>query len=410
MKVIKATELHVKRRSIALIIILGIFLIFLFALPGIVRVQTSNQTLTLGQTLNVNVTIDPQGNSIAGAQMDIIFNKSVVQVNSITEGNLFKQGGAGTFFSGGTINNSLGKVTNVYSTILGPYNVSTQGTFVIINMTIVGTTGTSDLNLSNVKVGTPEGTLVPATIINGTIYLNTAPVFSPIGGKTVNEGQTLNFTISATDVNGDTLTYSASNLPPGSSFNAASRIFSWTPNYNQSGTYPNVSFSVTDDKITVHENITITVNDVNVPPVFSSTPANGSTFNETDTVPINITAIDVDGDPLSYMINIDGTQVSNNSSYNWETNYTCSGTHVINITVGDGKSNTSQATTIYINNVYPRYDVTANGIVDIGDLTLIGQHFGETVAAPYPGYDVNMDGIVDVLDIIATAQHMGENT
>ena len=44
-------------------------------------------------------------------------------------------------------------------------------------------------------------------------------------------------------------------------------------------------------------------------------------------------------------------------------------------------------------NIYPRYDVNENGVVDIGDLTIIGQHFNEIVSAPYPRYDVNSDGV-----------------
>jgi len=43
--------------------------------------------------------------------------------------------GAPTFFNRGTINNSFGTVGIIYDTILGPYSVSTAGTFIIINAT-----------------------------------------------------------------------------------------------------------------------------------------------------------------------------------------------------------------------------------------------------------------------------------
>ena len=49
---------------------------------------------------------------------------------------------------------------------------------------------------------------------------NQPPVLSPIGNKSVNLGQLLEFDISATDADEDILTYSVSNLPDGATFNA----------------------------------------------------------------------------------------------------------------------------------------------------------------------------------------------
>ncbi|MHA2066129.1 MAG: putative Ig domain-containing protein, partial [Candidatus Thorarchaeota archaeon] len=88
---------------------------------------------------------------------------------------------------------------------------------------------------------------------------NRPPVLGSIGNRTVNEEELLQFTVSATDPDGDTLTYSASNLPSGAGFNAGSRTFSWTPSTGQAGTYSNVRFEVTDGSLTDLENITITV-------------------------------------------------------------------------------------------------------------------------------------------------------
>lgn len=67
-----------------------------------------------GQTFDVKVTVDPLGISIAGAQMDIEFNKSELNVNSIKEGNIFNQDGANTLFNNGKINNSNGTMSNIY--------------------------------------------------------------------------------------------------------------------------------------------------------------------------------------------------------------------------------------------------------------------------------------------------------
>jgi hypothetical protein len=88
---------------------------------------------------------------------------------------------------------------------------------------------------------------------------NHAPVLGAIGNRSVVAGTTLSFTISATDSDGDTLTYSASNLPSGATFASATRTFSWTPESGQSGVYPGVRFQVSDGSLTDSEDISINV-------------------------------------------------------------------------------------------------------------------------------------------------------
>lgn len=258
---------------------IGMLLLALVLLiPGTlaVDVNSSNKIVAPGQSFDLNVSIDPLGTPIAGAQLNFAFNKSILKINSVTEGNLFNQNGAITFFSGGNINNSAGTVINIFNAIIGKYNVTTRGTFIIINITATGSTGISGINLSNVKISDPSGYPVTFNMTNATVRINSPPVLTAIGNKTVNEGQALNFTLSAVDP--------------------------------------------------------------------------------------------------------------------------------------DGKTSVTQNSTIYINNVYPRYDVNENGIVDIGDLVTIGQHFNENTGIQYPRYDVNKDSVVDIADITITAQHFGEHT
>jgi len=391
------------------LLIYGLILIIGQANAAEVAVIPSSQIITPGSTFSMNVSIDPQGTAIAGAQLNIAFNNSLIRVNNITEGNLFKQSGANTFFYEGTINNSTGTVINIFNAIIGKNNISTQGTFIIINATSIGTSGITGVNLSNVKISDPNGIHVGLTVTNGSARFNSPPLLASIGNKIVNEGQTLTFTLSASDADGDTMTYLATGLPGGASFNPATRTFQWTPNYTQSGNY-SVHFDVSDGIYVVRENIIITVNNVNRAPTFTSIPANGSIFNETDHIQITVTASDPDNDPLSYVIKIDGVQVSTSSNYVWTTDYSNAGYHNIYISISDGTATVNRTITIYVNNVYPRYDVNENGIVDISDLVIIGQHLNEIVIAPYPRYDVNMDGVVDVLDVTITAQYFGKNT
>ena len=79
----------------------------------------------------------------------------------------------------------------------------------------------------------------------------------------------LTFDINAADPNGDLITYSARNLPSGAVFSG--RTFSWKPNVDQVGSY-RIRFIVSDGNSQDSQTITITVNNVNRPPVLGQIP------------------------------------------------------------------------------------------------------------------------------------------
>jgi len=89
---------------------------------------------------------------------------------------------------------------------------------------------------------------------NRTLPLNEPPILNPIGDKSVNRNETLTFTILGTDPDGDTVTHSAQNLPSGATFNATTRIFSWTA--GQIGA-SQVTFIVSDGELQDSETITV---------------------------------------------------------------------------------------------------------------------------------------------------------
>lgn len=156
-----------------------------------------------------------------------------------------------------------------HATIYKPGDIDHDGTIdlvdVILALQVCSATTTSlEVHLvaevnGDGKIGTAE-----------TIYIlqclaglhNTAPELDPIGDKEVDEGANLEFSISAFDYEGDDLTFSASDLPDGASFEPNTKTFSWTPYYSQFGLH-NVTFTVRDAKNEDSETITITVNDIN---------------------------------------------------------------------------------------------------------------------------------------------------
>jgi hypothetical protein len=150
---------------------IGMFLLpdIISSPPAQVSVLPSNKIVELGETFELAVQIYPMDSYIAGAQLNIAFNRDLLNVNKITEGNLFKQNGANTIFNSGVLDNSNGTVTNIYCAIMGKSNVSNPGTIIMINLTVINSTGSSGINISNVLISDPDGHFIAVNVTNGTI-------------------------------------------------------------------------------------------------------------------------------------------------------------------------------------------------------------------------------------------------
>jgi len=79
-----------------------------------------------------------------------------------------------------------------------------------------------------------------------TCSFNEPPVLAPVGEWTVAESDTLEFQLSATDDDGDVLTYlmGPGTVPPGATLDPASGYFSYTPGYDVSTPDANTAFDV----------------------------------------------------------------------------------------------------------------------------------------------------------------------
>jgi PKD repeat protein len=124
---------------------------------------------------------------------------------------------------------------------------------------------------------------------------NSPPVLATIGDKSIAENQLLTFTISATDPDGDTITYSAGGLPSGASL--TDQTFTWTPTVGQAGRYE-VTFTASDGQAQDSQTITITVLSANRPPVLAEIPDQSVAVGQL--LSFTLAATDPDGDHLTY--------------------------------------------------------------------------------------------------------------
>ncbi|KPA11730.1 Peptidase domain protein [Candidatus Magnetomorum sp. HK-1] len=110
----------------------------------------------------------------------------------------------------------------------------------------------------------------PYSINISGVDFSTAPQLAPIGDRIIDPGINYSFILNATDPdNPDDLVYSAANLPPGSTFDPDTGLFSWLPVKDQAGNYPGIHFEVSDNTYSDKEDIMISVRDVKNPPILN---------------------------------------------------------------------------------------------------------------------------------------------
>lgn len=170
---------------------------------------------------------------------------------------------------------------------------------------------------------------------------NQPPVLNTIGAKSVDENSLLTFAVAASDPDGDDLTYSVQSLPAGASFNETSRTFAWTPGYGTAGNYT-VTFTVTDNgspNKSDSEDVTITVGDVNRPPVLNAIGA--KSVDENTFLTFTVAASDPDGDDLTYSAESLPAGASFNATsrtFVWTPGYGTAGNYTVTFTVTDNGS------------------------------------------------------------------------
>lgn len=209
----------------------------------------------------------------------------------------------------------------------------------------------------SVTVSVSDGTASDSETIQITVadvVVNQAPVLAAIGDKAVDEGATQYIPVSATDPDGDSLTYSVGNLPSGASFDPASRMFSWPPTFEQAGVYT-VTFTVSDGSLSDSEQITISVRDTNRTPVLNSIGT--KTIGEGSSLSFTVSASDPDNDALTYRAEGLPTGAQFNPAtrqFNWVPDYQDSeNTRVYPVTfiVSDGVTDDSETVTVNVINV-----------------------------------------------------------
>ncbi|HEX7469594.1 MAG TPA: putative Ig domain-containing protein [Verrucomicrobiae bacterium] len=188
--------------------------------------------------------------------------------------------GAGFFDPGAGFSNRIaaaisgGGVTINSVTYNNPTNLA-------LNLSVSGAAATGP---RTVIVTNPDGQSVTNSsgILSVISSSNNPPVLTAISNKTVNEQQTLSFTNSASDPDGNALTFSLDvGAPTNAVVNPTNGVFAWTPTEAQGPSTNAMKVIVTDNgvpSLSATQSFTVFVTEVNVAP--SLTPVSDKTVTE----------------------------------------------------------------------------------------------------------------------------------
>jgi Putative Ig domain/Right handed beta helix region len=185
---------------------------------------------------------------------------------------------------------------------------------------------------------------VTITVEGSGVAVNNQPSLAAIGNKSVNENEQLSFSVSASDTEGDPITYSADSLPSGASF--SSQSFAWTPTYDQSGIYP-VRFFASDGNSQVTETVTITVANVNRAPVLTS--VGDQSVDEANPLAFAVSGNDPDGDALTYSATgLPSGATFAGGGFQWTPASNQIGAYEVTFVTSDGELQDSESITLYV--------------------------------------------------------------
>lgn len=192
-------------------------------------------------------------------------------------------------------------------------NKPAWATFSALTGTLSGTPSTADVgDYPEITIGVSDGVIVsslppfPLTVegVEPGEQGNTAPFIAGTPTTTIEQGYAYSFVPSASDADGDALTFLISNKPSWATFDAGTGALTGTPTADDVGEYPDIIISVSDGTVTsslpaFYINV-YSSNASNDAPVIYGVPTNYVQVDEPYSfVPV---ASDDDGDPLTFTI------------------------------------------------------------------------------------------------------------
>jgi len=327
-------------------VLVSMVILLAFFNPVLIASAAGSETISIGSAWEVDpgdtvvlpITL-ADVTDVTGVDVTIVYDANIVTIQNVAANSSVS--GSSVFPN---IDNEVGKTTIAFTNT--EYVTATSAVPIIdITFEVVGSSGSSTLELQEVEFSDAAfNVYVPGTINNGEIAIagsNNAPVADD-QSVTTPEDTSVDITLSASDVDGDSLTYSIDN-PSHGTVTLSGNTATYTPaaDYNGADSFTFKANDGTVDSNTATVSITVTA--VNDAPVASDQSV---TTPEDTSVDITLSATDADGDSPTYSI-VDNpshgtiTPSGNIATYTPATDYNGADSFTFKVNDGTVDSNTA---------------------------------------------------------------------
>jgi gliding motility-associated-like protein len=262
-------------------------------------------------------------------------------------------------------------------------------TFDTTSGVLLGTPSNDDIGIHTITLRASDGVrTVDQTFVITVANANDAPIITSTPTTSIDEDAGFHYTLQASDIDGDQLTFSATGLPAWLTFKASTAELHGTPANADVGTHE-VTLKVSDGNTTIEQTFVITVNNINDAPVVTSSEESSAKENSVYTYTIQ--AEDVDEDAvLTYATSTLPSWLNFNPSTGTLQGTPTSedaGTFEITVTVSDGITTTEQVITIVVApNIKP---VVSTQNFSIDEKSATGTTVGQLIATDEDGNSFN---------------------
>ena len=192
-------------------------------------------------------------------------------------------------------------------------------------------------------------TIAQLLLVDG---VNRAPTLHlPVGPLTGREGELLEFGLDVIDPEADALTVWADHLPPGATFDAATRTLRWLPDFAAAGTYPGVRFFADDGLHTRSAALTVVIHPAPQAPLFLRPPP--FVANEGEPIRFTLQANDVDAAPIRFSSRLlppGATLDELTGLFEWTPDFTQHGGYAVPFQADNGSRSATQTALIEVRN------------------------------------------------------------
>ena len=131
--------------------------------------------LLAGDTFTLNLNAE-KVSDLAGWQADVAYDHNVLEAVEVTEGDFLKAQGGDTFFQEGTIDNTTGKITDLFSARISESGVNGTGTLLSVTFKAKAG-GETQVTLENFEFSSISGEVIPSVPPNITVTVGDYPTW-----------------------------------------------------------------------------------------------------------------------------------------------------------------------------------------------------------------------------------------